>query len=139
MEYRKFGNTYIMRLEVGEEIMESIKKIAVCEKIALAEINGLGATDDVTIGVRNPNTNQYEPTEYKGRFEIANIHGNITMLNGESFIHIHIGCGNEKGEYRGGHLLKCKISATAEIFITTYEGVVERKLDDKIGINVLKF
>lgn len=139
MEYKKFGNTIIARLDVGDEIMESLKKIVESEKIKLAQINGLGGTNDFTIGVRSHETKKYDPTDYNGRFEIANIHGNVTTLNGSPYLHVHIGCGNEKGEYRGGHLIRCVIGATAEIFITTYEGAIDRKVDPQTGLNVFKF
>lgn len=139
MEYRKFGNTIIARLDVGDEIMTSLRKIVDSEKIKLAQINGLGGTSDFTIAIRNHATRQYDPTDYKGRFEIANIHGNVTTLNGESYLHVHMGAGNEKGEYRGGHLMRCVIGATAELFITIYEGTIEREIDDKTGLHVFKF
>lgn len=139
MEYKKFGNTYIVRLDVGDEIMESLKKFVTDEKIKLAQINGLGGASDFTIGVRNPITKQYDPIEYSGRYEIANIHGNATLLDGEPYLHIHFGCGNEKGEYHGGHLIKCVIGATAEIFVTTYDGVINRQLDPKTELEVFEF
>ena len=139
MEYKKFGNTFIVRLDVGDEVMASLKKIVETENIKLAQINGLGGTSDFTIAVRNHETRSYDPTDYKGRYEIANIHGNVTTLKGEPYLHVHIGCGNEKGEYRGGHLLRCVIGATAEIFITTYEGIVDRQVEDKTGLSVFKF
>lgn len=139
MEYKKYGTTYIVRLDVGDEIISSLKKFVNDENIKLAQINGLGGTSEFTIGVRNPITKQYDPTDYSGRYEIANIHGNVTEMDGEPYLHIHIGCGNEKGEYRGGHLLRCVIGATAEIFVTTYEGIVKRKLDEKTGLQVFNF
>lgn len=139
MEYKKFGNTIIARLDVGDEVMESLKKIVESEKIKLAQINGLGGTNDFTIGVRNHETKKYDPTDYTGRFEIANIHGNVTTLGGNPYLHVHIGCGNEKGEYRGGHLIRCVIGATAEIFITTYDGTIDRKVDPQTDLNVFKF
>ena len=139
MEYKKFGNTYAVRLDVGEEIMDSLKKFVVKEKITFAQINGLGGAASFTIGVRNPETKVYDPTDYEGRFEITSIHGNVTMLGDEPFLHIHMGAGNEKGEYRGGHLLKCIIGATAEIFVTVYDGVVGRQPVEDLGISVFKF
>ena len=51
MEYRKFNNTIIARIDKGEEILEEIKKIAQKENIKLANINALGATNDFTVGV----------------------------------------------------------------------------------------
>ena len=139
MEYKKFGNTYAVRLDVGEEIMESLKKFVEKEKITFAQINGLGGVASFTIGVRNPETKVYDSTDYEGRFETASIHGNVTMVDDKPFLHVHMGAGNEKGEYRGGHLLKCIIRATAEIFVTVYDGVVGREAKEDLGISVFKF
>ena len=47
MEYRKFNNTIVARIDKGEEILEKIKEIALKENIKLANINALGATNDL--------------------------------------------------------------------------------------------
>ena len=39
MEYRKFDNIIIARIDKGEEILEQLKAIAITENIKLASIN----------------------------------------------------------------------------------------------------
>ena len=41
MEYRKFDDTYVVRLNKGEEVIESLKDLCKNENIELAEITGL--------------------------------------------------------------------------------------------------
>ena len=41
MEYRKFDNVIIARIDKGEEILEQLKAIAINENIKLASINAL--------------------------------------------------------------------------------------------------
>lgn len=41
MEYRKFDNIIIARIDKGEEILEQLKAIAITENIKLASINAL--------------------------------------------------------------------------------------------------
>ena len=53
MEYRKFGSTYILRIDRGEEILESITALCRKEKIYLGSISGIGAVGEVTLGVFN--------------------------------------------------------------------------------------
>ena len=53
MEYRKFNNMIIARIDKGEEILEQLKAIAINENIKLANINALGAINDFTVGVYN--------------------------------------------------------------------------------------
>ena len=56
MKYINYEDTYVLRLEKGEEVVESIKKLCKEEKILLAEITGLGAANLVEIGLFNVNT-----------------------------------------------------------------------------------
>ena len=51
MEYRKFDNSYVVRLNKGEEVIASLKELCNNENIKLAEITGLGASNLVEIGV----------------------------------------------------------------------------------------
>ena len=51
MEYKQYTNKYILRLDPGEEIVESITKIAETEKIKLASVTGIGAINKAKIGV----------------------------------------------------------------------------------------
>ena len=51
MEYRKFGDTYVVRMDKGEEILEQVKALALAEHIQLASVQALGAVNDITVGV----------------------------------------------------------------------------------------
>ena len=51
MEYRRFDNQIIARIDKGEEIQEQLKLIALKENIALATVNALGAVGNFTVGV----------------------------------------------------------------------------------------
>lgn len=59
MEYKKFGNTIIARLDKGEEVLEKIKEISLHHKIKLASVQSLGATNDFTVGVFKPEEKKY--------------------------------------------------------------------------------
>ena len=59
MEYKRFGNKIVARIDRGEEILEQIKEIATKENIKLANINALGATNEFTIGVYNIEEKKY--------------------------------------------------------------------------------
>ena len=104
MEYRKFSNTIVVRIDKGEEILEKIKEIALKENIKLANINALGATNDFTVGVFKTTEKKYYSNNFKGDFEIVSLIGTINTMNNEFYAHIHMSAGNDKGEVFGGHL-----------------------------------
>ena len=139
MEYRKFENKIIARIDKGEEILEKIKEIALQENIKLASINALGATNDFTVGVYKVDEKKYYSNEFKGNFEIVSLTGTINTMNGEFYTHIHMSAGNDKGEVFGGHLNKTVVSATCEMVIDIIDGKVDRYFDKEIGLNLFKF
>lgn len=139
MEYKRFGNTIVARIDKGEEILEKIKEIALKENIKLANINALGATNDFTVGVFKNEEKKYYANEFKGDFEIVSLTGTINTMNDEFYTHIHMSAGNEKGEVFGGHLNRAIVSATCEMVINIIDGKVDRAFDEEIGLNLMKF
>ncbi len=139
MEYRKFENTIIARIDKGEEIIEQIKEIAIKEEIKLASIQALGAVGQFTIGVFKTDEKQYLSNEFNGDFEIVSLTGTINTMDNKFYCHLHMSVGNEKGEVFGGHLNKAIISATCEMVITIIGGIVDRYYDEEVGLNLLKF
>lgn len=139
MEYRKFNDTIVVRLDPGEEILEQIKNVVTKENIKLAHVEALGATNEFTIGAYSIPEKKYYQKEYKGVWEIVALHGNINTKDGEFYTHIHMGAGDNEGHFVGGHLNRAVISATCEMFITIINGTVDRKVDEKTGLNIFKF
>ena len=139
MEYRRFEDSYVVRLNKGEEVISSLKQLCIDENIKLGEITGLGASDFVEIGVFNVNTKEYNTKKFEGMFEITSLVGNVTTKDGDVYLHIHINFGNEEGLVKGGHLVKATISATSEIILRIIEGNVGRKLNPEIGLNLFDF
>ena len=139
MEYKRFNNTIVARIDKGEEILDKIKEIALEENIKLASVSALGATNDFTVGVFKTDEKKYYSNEFKGNFEIVSLTGTINTMDGEFYTHIHMSAGNDKGEVFGGHLNKAIVSATCEVVINIIDGTVDRYYDEKIGLNLFKF
>ena len=139
MEYRNFNNTIIARIDKGEEILDKIKEIALKEKIALANINALGATNNFTVSEFNTSEKKYYSNNFEGDFEIVSLTGTINTMNDEFYTHIHMSAGNDKGQVFGGHLNKAIVSTTCELVINIIDGKVDREFDENIGLNLFKF
>ena len=73
MEYRRFENTYIVRLDPQEEILEQVKLLSQQEGIKLASLQALGAINDFTVGVFDPQTKQYYANHFQGLYEIVSL------------------------------------------------------------------
>ncbi len=139
MDYKRFDNTVVVRIDRGEEILEQLAVVAQKENIKLATVQALGATDSFTVGVYNTELKQYHSNEFNGAFEIVSLVGTVNTMNGEFYSHLHMSAGNEKGEVFGGHLNRARVSATCELVLTVINGTVDRSLDENIGLNVFDF
>ena len=139
MEYRKFDNIIIARIDKGEEILEQLKAIAITENIKLASINALGAINDFTVGVYKTDEKKYYSNSFKGYYEITSLTGTINTMDGEYYAHLHLSASNEKGEVFGGHLNQAIVSATCEMVISIVNGDVDRCYSDEIGLNLFDF
>lgn len=139
MDYRKFGNTYIVRLDKGEEILEQVKALALKEGIRLASVQALGAVNDFTVGVFDTVEKQYHANSFQGTYEIVSLTGTIDTMKGEFYCHLHMSAGDGQGHVVGGHLNRAVISATCEMVVTELPGTVDREFSQEIGLNLLKF
>lgn len=138
MNYIKTGNTYIVRLAKGDEVVTSIKDLCCKEGIKTAQVNGLGAVGYLEAGLFNTDEKKYYLNKFEQDMEILSLIGNITSMNKEPYLHLHITVGDANGKAFGGHLNKAVVSVTSEIFINAYDVVVDRFKDEATGINLMK-
>lgn len=140
MEYRKFGNDYVLRIDRGEEILASLAEVCTKENILLGTVSGIGALGEVTLGIFSREKFAYESADFTGDYEIASCSGNISTMNGENYLHVHMVVGNTTtGECHGGHLNRGVVSLTGEFFIHKIEGEIDRAYDESVGLNLFKF
>ena len=139
MDYRRFGDTVIARLDKGEEILEQLEKIALAEKILLAEVSALGATNDITVGVFATGEKKYYANHFTGDMEIVSLTGTVSTMDGKYYAHLHMSAGDDKGHVFGGHLNRAVISATCEMVIRIIPGQVDRKFNEEVGLNTFSF
>ncbi len=139
MEYRRFENVIVARIDKGEEIIEKMKEICQKENVTLANVNALGAIGEFQVGLFNTKEKKYYASNYKGDFEIVSLTGSITTKEGKLYEHIHLSAGDVENKVYGGHLNKAIVSATCEMFIYVIPGHVERRFDEEIGLNLFKF
>jgi uncharacterized protein len=138
MNFRRVGTCYILRLEKGEEFMETVTEFLRKYGITAGSISAIGATNEVTIGYFDVKNKEYNRKKLKGDFEILSITGNVSMVGVNPMVHAHIVLGDEKYAVMGGHLFFALISVTCEIFIQAMDTTIERAVDQETGLKLLK-
>lgn len=140
MKYIKISpNEYCICLQRGEEIMHSITNFCNKHKIWSGYFHGIGATNNLTIGIYNEENKNYVSTNLLDSFEITNLLGNISYFKNKPFIHSHINVCDSSLKVKGGHLQSAIVSVTCEIFLTKSNKKLIRQFDKQTGINILNF
>lgn len=139
MEYRKFGESFVLKIDKGEEIVETIKSLAKRENISLASVSGIGAVNHAIVGLFDTRQKKYFTNIFNRDLEIVSLSGNITIKDFEPYIHLHIGLADINGNMYGGHLNEAVISGAGEIIIIEINGAAGREFNEDIGLNLLKF
>ncbi len=139
MEYRKFGDAFVVRIDKGEEIVAQVLELAKREHIALASVQALGAVNRFTAGVFDTQKKQFAGHTFEGCFEIVSLTGTLTTMDGKPYCHLHMSAGDEQGHVFGGHLNEAFVSATCEMVVLPMAGQVERAFDEETGLNLFRF
>ena len=139
MQYKQFGNTYMVRIDLGEDIVDSLKKLCENENIRLGRVEAIGATDHAVIGEYDLAKKEYYPEQTDEFMEIASLNGNITAMDGKPYIHLHTVLADQQHVIHGGHVLEMRVGATCEMFVTVLDGEVKRQKDEGLGINLWSF
>ena len=139
MEYRKFGDTYIVRMDPGEEILTQLKVFAEQEGVKLASVTALGAVKDFTVGVFHTGAKVYKSNRFQGVYEIVSLVGTINTMNDAFYCHLHMCAADQEGHAFGGHLNEAVISATCELVVTCLPGRTDRVFSDEVGLNLISF
>ena len=137
MEYKRFKDKIIFRLETGEELMSSIEEIAKKEDVRLATINGIGACSKIEMGYIVLSQKEYTFKQFEGNLEILQTTGNITIKEGAPFAHIHINIADEECRSLGGHLNHAIISATFEGVFHIIDDEIIREMNEDVGIALM--
>lgn len=130
---------FLLILNQGEEIISAVRQAAELAKIDAASISGLGAAQDPVIAYYNLETQEYQPHQFKGIFELISLNGNITKTeDDETIVHIHMTISGPDHKVYGGHFIEGKVGITAEITVIPIEGKLIRKLECSMGLKLIQ-
>ena len=133
--FLKSGNKYIVSTGSNTDLIGEITAFCKDQGIKCGTITGLGAVDRLTLRYFDIVNKKYLDKEFTGQMEIANLTGNISTLDGELYLHIHIVVGLSDYTALAGHMLSGHVSVAGELVIEDLGIEAKRKFDPEVGIN----
>jgi len=131
--------TIIGQLTHGADLLEGLTQFVQKENIRCGRIHGMGATTHAIVAYYDQNMKQYKPMEFKGGMEILNLHGNVSIRDGNPFVHVHILLGDQQGRIFGGHLMPGTKVWACELFLDEFDGEeLVREHEEETGLFLWK-
>ena len=138
MQFRRFGDRLVVRLESGERVAETLLRLLRSEDIGYAVVSGLGAVSQVRLSYWNAQSRQYEAHELEEQMEVVSLTGNVTLREGEPFLHLHVGLGRQDLSVLGGHFNDAVAHPTLEIWLQPENEPVPRVADETSGLALME-
>lgn len=88
--YKKFDNRYIVSIDNHTEIVKALNAFCKEKGIRSGSINGIGAIGELPLRFFNPKTKAYDDKTFREQMEISNLTGNISSMDGQVYLHLHI-------------------------------------------------
>jgi len=130
------NNELIVRLKHDADLIQSITELARSRRIEAGSFTAIGALNRARLGYYDQKKHEYREISIDSPHEMASCLGNISLKDGEPFVHAHVVLGDETGNTRGGHLFEGIVFA-AEVYLRQLEGPkLERKYDEVTGLSL---
>ncbi len=124
-------------LKAGAKIPDAILAIASREKVATARVEAIGGFDSLKLAYFNHRAKKYEEHDFSEFLEVTSLLGNITMKDGEPFLHAHGNFGRKDMSVIGGHIMSARVFPILEIVVTPTDNRALRRFDEDLGLNVI--
>jgi predicted DNA-binding protein with PD1-like motif len=140
MKYARLSdNTSALRLDPGDDIHETIQQFCATQGIDNAQVTGIGSVDSPALAHYSMHTKQFTDQTLAGIYEVTSLLGNISLVDGKPFAHLHVTVSDEQMMARAGHLVHAACSATLELFITSYPSHHTKSQNDHVGLKIWDF
>ncbi len=116
------GRCLLARLDYGTDIIGQITDLAKDEKINTGVFNVIGALAEASLAYYDQSSHEYRKIPIETPVELVSCMGNISIRDGQPFVHAHAVLADSEGNTMGGHLISGRIFA-AELYLRELSGM----------------
>lgn len=138
MQYREMPAGFFLVVERGEELLEALTRFATETGVRAASFQGIGAVDRLTLGFYDLGARSYERASWEEDLEVASLQGNLAVVDGGPFPHVHGVFGRRDFSTLSGHVFEAVVSVTLELAVTTAPDPVMRQAVDFCDLKLMQ-
>ena len=129
------GRTFVGRLATGSDLVEEIERFCAENDVRAAWVSVVGAVQRSAFAYYDQEALRYVEVGSEEHHELSGFVGNISLKEGQPFLHAHATFSSREGDTVGGHLLPGNPVWVAEVTLREMTGVeLERTPDEITGL-----
>jgi predicted DNA-binding protein with PD1-like motif len=139
MQVRDTETGFLIKLERGEKVLESLHDFCARRGIQGGFLWGLGAVKNATLGYYDLGKREYFFKTFAEDREVASMQGNIALVDGKPMIHLHavLSAMTDKLDCVGAHIKEAEVAVTLEVYLTPFNVPLARAYDEGTGLKLL--
>lgn len=131
------SKTIMQRLAKGEDLLSELKRVCKENDITRGSVQVIGALTRGCLGYYHQDKREYESFDFDQHLEILAGVGNVSFLDDDLFVHLHLTLSDDKCRTLGGHAMEGNLIFAAEAVITEIPGdKLTRVYDDLTGLKL---
>lgn len=126
--------TLVVSMSQGERVRATLEQLAARYRIRGGRVSAIGTLEDPEVGRYDLDNHQYVAKILKGHYTLLSLDGNLSLVEGRPFLHVHVALGCDDWLVRGGHLFDARVGALFEAFIMPTETPIRRLPCVEVGL-----
>lgn len=121
----------------GGDLLGELRDLCVRESVKLGRIEAIGSVQRARLGYYHQRSREYRYFALNEPLEISSLIGNISIKDGQPFVHAHVNLSDARGKTFGGHLASGTIVFACEYTIEAFGGMeLTRVHDEGTGLHL---
>ena len=134
MQYKQVDKDYFIYIEKNEKVMDTLTRFCKDQAITNGKISGIGAVKQSEIGAYDTVGKEYIRKQFPDVWELVSYEGNVTLKDGDPFVHGHVVLSNHDMKTIGGHLFETTVAAVGEFFLRKFDNDAYREINEDVGL-----
>jgi len=114
--------------------MDTLIRFCKDQAITNVKISGIGAVKQSEIGAYDTVGKEYIRKQFPDVWELVSYEGNVTLKDGDPFVHGHVVLSNHDMKTIGGRLFEMTVAAVGEFFLRKFDNDAYREINEDVGL-----
>jgi predicted DNA-binding protein with PD1-like motif len=132
----RLGRVFVGRLPEGRDIIEALTGFCQEKGVQAGWISAIGTVRQAEVGYLDHERKDYLHIEVGQFMEIVSCQGNVSLKDGQPFVHLHVVLSGPEGQTMAGHLFDSTLFVGEFCLQEVLGPALERKPDVLSGLSL---